>query len=1544
MGLLSHITPLQSVGHGKNIQLASGSQPSYSPGELWGGGDPDEACVMCTVKDLFNEDGGLSTQSDQSVDPAIGDYTTTNHLFSINAAGGTLSTSLTYDSEAASNEQDLGGDAGYFGWGWQSEISSTYSVNPYGAVTMDQYNSAQVTFIPALSDGCPTGDYGDFQKDTIAGSTLFFCSTSRLDAQLGDFGDFGLEFDEGNGDDTVYSWTSQLAWAGTRADLAAVTYDYDISPAAPNCANDGEVECFSVTENVTGGRYISAQIDSFGLVQEVDDSYGEGWKMGYDSDGDLASVSLPDAGETQYQYNTNQASPYSHELAFLTNLNGGTSTIYYYPTGMVQAIAAPVGGTTQYSYSISSCAIPPGCVASTDNQQATITYPDGESDVDRYTGAIPTGISYGPTNTFGGTGDSTWTIATSYLNDPADEVQYTVTMPDGKNVGYATDAVGNVISYTDALGNITRSMYNDTGGNDLDELCWTAGPTVSIPSNASCSNPPSGSTSYTYDANGNVLSETDPRGYTNYDGYYTNGLLCWKAQASIGNGSACSNAGTSPNGAPTGSTAYEYTLGNVTKEISDYNTISASTTQTAYNPDSEATSITSPNGNVTTYKYGGYDKLNSKNSPTGTTSYTYNGALQVVTVQSPATIVNGNPTYDWTVNTYDADGRLCWTQALQQPGTPGGTCVTSGFPSGSTGYDYSADDDAPTQVTDPNGNVISYTYADLRFPTEPTKTAEPNATTYAEYNSLGQECDGGPVATPTTCPTASSGPVSGDSGSYINDEGQTLQTWDPSGEETIYSYGNADFTSDPTSVENPSLQTTNYSYDADGNEIKRAAPGGNTVEYGYNGMDEECYSAPISTNPEPSCTSVPTESGLTTYVWNNDDERSSMTDDVNGTENTTNYTYDADGNLTDAAGTATDGRNVSYAYNAVDEADCVSYPISASQNCLNPPSSSNTVVDRNYDADGQLTSTTDWLGNTINYNNYNANGQVQQIQFPTTSAETLNYTYDNDGNLRSANYSGSFSAANTWTYNGDEQEASTTQPGFSSPTDSYNGYKQVSGASNPTSTGGSVSDAYSVAANGEMQKDTPAGGSAINYSYSNGTELASVTNPNLNASVADTSIAYTAAGQRCWQSSASSVVGSPTCGSAPTGATSYQWNAYGQLCWSGQTTSTASCASPPSGTLGYTYNGDGLRMTETLPGFINFDFSYDLVDGSVPLDIDDGDNAYIYGDTLFGGAAPVEQINIGSGAVSYLSSIPSGVQDVISSAGSVVEQSAYTTYGTREGTGTAGSTPFGFQGAYTDPTGLMYMISRYYDPTTDQFMSIDPDVAETGEPYAFTGGDPLNETDPSGLYRAGTGGQLCGGGAHPECNDGYGDSGGQGAVSPTGSGDNGSGGYGSGSSTSSGSTSSGGGDPVKPTDNPGPPSHVAPPWWRDIVDIPQDGAYLEYWGSYEAIGHLNSLTRDCGPVGELCSVTTHIVTSPLVVPEAVGLGEDALGNLAKGETVWQEGVPDQPLLGNEVTPRLSLFDHTLVPSFNGPVVSNELGLPGVRFPGLEQDGSVDFAW
>ena len=41
------------------------------------------------------------------------------------------------------------------------------------------------------------------------------------------------------------------------------------------------------------------------------------------------------------------------------------------------------------------------------------------------------------------------------------------------------------------------------------------------------------------------------------------------------------------------------------------------------------------------------------------------------------------------------------------------------------------------------------------------------------------------------------------------------------------------------------------------------------------------------------------------------------------------------------------------------------------------------------------------------------------------------------------------------------------------------------------------------------------------------------------------------------------------------------------------------------------------------------------------------------------------------------------------------------------------------------------LVYRYYDPSTEQFLSIDPLVAETGQPYAFASDDPLNATDPN---------------------------------------------------------------------------------------------------------------------------------------------------------------------------------------------------------------------
>ena len=42
-------------------------------------------------------------------------------------------------------------------------------------------------------------------------------------------------------------------------------------------------------------------------------------------------------------------------------------------------------------------------------------------------------------------------------------------------------------------------------------------------------------------------------------------------------------------------------------------------------------------------------------------------------------------------------------------------------------------------------------------------------------------------------------------------------------------------------------------------------------------------------------------------------------------------------------------------------------------------------------------------------------------------------------------------------------------------------------------------------------------------------------------------------------------------------------------------------------------------------------------------------------------------------------------------------------------------------------------VARWYDPTTAEFTTIDPDVASTGQPYTYAGDDPVNEWDPDGL-------------------------------------------------------------------------------------------------------------------------------------------------------------------------------------------------------------------
>jgi uncharacterized protein RhaS with RHS repeats len=92
----------------------------------------------------------------------------------------------------------------------------------------------------------------------------------------------------------------------------------------------------------------------------------------------------------------------------------------------------------------------------------------------------------------------------------------------------------------------------------------------------------------------------------------------------------------------------------------------------------------------------------------------------------------------------------------------------------------------------------------------------------------------------------------------------------------------------------------------------------------------------------------------------------------------------------------------------------------------------------------------------------------------------------------------------------------------------------------------------------------------------------------------------------------------------------------------------------------------------------------------------DSANAYIYTD----GTAPAEQVNLSTGATSYLIEDSLGsVRGIVSSSGSLTATTSYDAWGNPETSGgLTGSTPFGYAGGYTDPTGLIYLINRYYDP------------------------------------------------------------------------------------------------------------------------------------------------------------------------------------------------------------------------------------------------------
>jgi RHS repeat-associated protein len=67
----------------------------------------------------------------------------------------------------------------------------------------------------------------------------------------------------------------------------------------------------------------------------------------------------------------------------------------------------------------------------------------------------------------------------------------------------------------------------------------------------------------------------------------------------------------------------------------------------------------------------------------------------------------------------------------------------------------------------------------------------------------------------------------------------------------------------------------------------------------------------------------------------------------------------------------------------------------------------------------------------------------------------------------------------------------------------------------------------------------------------------------------------------------------------------------------------------------------------------------------------------------------------------------------------------YDEYGNLTGHTGSTSSPIGHSGNWTDPdTALVYLRARDYDPATAQFLTVDPLVDQTRQPYAYVASNP----------------------------------------------------------------------------------------------------------------------------------------------------------------------------------------------------------------------------
>ena len=1255
-------------------------------------------------------------------------------------------------------------------------------------VTVTQADGSQVTFYPQGTGGTCAGStytqvaggYCTLPQDT---ATLTYNSSAKT---------YTFVPSPGSDTDTFNAsgqLTSEIDTAGNPLTLASNSPAPGGTVTGNGTCPTTAASCQTVTS--AGGRALILGYNGAsdtGQVTSVTDPMNRTWTYGY-TNSDLTSVTDPMSNKTSYTYGKGVTSPLlANDLTGITAPNaqsggpdaGDSTAITYNGAGQVTTQTDPMAHATNFYYCINAATA--DCMDSaTGTGLVTVTDPDGNQTVYDYDqGTLAAQSAW--TDTTGGLtltseNDSIPDTAAASTSNPSGGtlLDTSATDGDGHTTTTSYNADGNPTSATSPAANGTPATTTTAYTASLQDTDCAS--TATAASTATCTQDP-GPAAVAPDGVITPPSSAPPVGVT-WDLYDTRGNELY------------STTGVYEPGATTA--AYSQTTYQLFQNNSvtlNGTTISCTTTSPA--PSLPCAKINA-DGVVTQLKYNSQGDLISSSTPDGngsevaTTTYTYDAdGEQTLTTAPDGNLAGANAGNYTTTAAYNADGqKASFTLA-------GGSGAT--VPRRTTSYGYDADGNQTT-VKDPRGYTTTTTYnADDKAAVVTNPDSDATLTCYNGDGNVAQTVPAVGVAantlTAASCPTAYPAGygtrLAADATVYtFNALGFKTQKTTPapagqSGYETTsYTYdgnGNLLTTTSPPVSAGGSNQATVDTYDAAGDlasqTIGHGTSAASTVSYCYDASGDKTAAvyadgdstgtAVCSTSSPWTVTATPQESYETTYSYDSLAEMVSTTTPSSTAAPdgaTTSWTYDAAGNVlttTDPDGVVTtwtltpSGMPASESFSrSAAHSVSFSYDADGNKTSMTDATGTSSYV---YDSFRELTSTEDGAGQTTSYG-YNADGKVTSITYPMPSTATwatgdaVSYGYDSADELTSVT-----------DFNGHSLTISNTADGLADSEALGSSGDTVTATYDPTDNPSSIalknssstleSFSYSDAPAGEVlsETDTPTSSqSPADYTYDGQGRVASMTpgtgSANDYSFDASSNLITLPTGATGTYNDAGELTSSTLSGAT----TDYTYNSDGEELASTQGSTTESSASwnGAGETTGYanssanmtaaSYDGDGMRASTTITPSSGTAVTQDYVWSTVsqmPQLIMDSANAYIYADS----GTPTEQVNLSTGSVTYLVGDALGsVRGTVNSSGTLTATASYDAWGNPlTGGGLTATTQFGYAGGYTDPDGLIYLLNRYYEPPTGQFLSVDPELSRTGQPYEYADGNPVSNTDPTG--------------------------------------------------------------------------------------------------------------------------------------------------------------------------------------------------------------------